>query len=55
MRQQYTRTTFEVEAEKYEIGKGMEDGFEAWTKVITNGWVSAQGVVQITREDGSVV
>ena len=55
MKQKYTRTTFEVEAEKYEIGKGMEDGYEAWTKVITNGWVSAQGVVQITREEGSVV
>lgn len=29
MKQKYKRESFEVEAPKYEIGKGMEDGFES--------------------------
>lgn len=55
MRQKFKRAAFEVEAEKYEIGKGMEDGFESWTKVVTNGWVVVDKLLQITREDGSLV
>lgn len=55
MRQKCKRASFMVEAEKYEIGKGMEDGFELWTKVITNGWVVADGLIKITKEDGRIV
>lgn len=33
MRKKYLRSSFSVEAEKYEPGKNMEDGFEPWTKV----------------------
>ena len=35
MRKKYLRSSFSVEAEKYEPGKNMEDGFEPWTKVVT--------------------
>lgn len=55
MRDKFNRATFEVEAQKYEIGKGMEDGFESFTKVVTNGWIITEGLVKITQEDGRIV
>jgi len=51
----YKRNSFEVEAEAYEVGKGMEDGFMSWTSVLTTGWVSTDKLLKITREDGTVV
>lgn len=51
----YKRADLEVEAVKYEEGKGMEDGFELWTKVLTNGWIVAEDLVQIVRPDGTIV
>lgn len=45
-----------AEVEKYEIGQNMEDGFELYTNVITREWIGAtESIIQITREDGSVV
>lgn len=55
MKQKYQRASFIVKAEKYEIGKGMEDGFELFTDVVTNGWIVCEGLVKITQPDGSVV
>ncbi|MEI3227278.1 MAG: hypothetical protein V8S39_09450 [Lachnospiraceae bacterium] len=55
MKKSYQRASFLVEAEKYEPGKGMEDGFCLWTDVITKGWISTDGLIKITRPDGSVV
>lgn len=55
MKQKYERASFIVDAEQYEIGKGMEDGFELYTKVITNGWISPDNLVQHLRPDGTVV
>lgn len=51
----YTRQALTVKAALYEPDKGMEDGFELFTKVVTNGWISTEGLVMITRPDGSVV
>ena len=51
----YLRASLEVEAAKYEQGKGMEAGYELFSKVVTNGWVVSEGLVRITRPDGSVV
>ena len=51
----YLRASLEVEAAKYEQGTGMEDGFELFSKVVTNGWIVSEGLVQITRPDGTVV
>ena len=39
----YLRASLEVEAAKYEVGKGMEDGFELFSKVVTNGWIISEG------------
>lgn len=45
MRKKYLRSSLSVEAEKYEPGKNMEDGFEPWTKVVTAGWIVTEGLV----------
>lgn len=55
MRKQYQRASLTVEAEKYEIGKSMEDGFQPWAEIITNGWISSEGLLQVTRKDGIIV
>ena len=51
----YQRNTFEVEAEAYEAGRGMEDGFLPWTSIVINGWVSTDKLVKVTKPDGTVV
>ena len=51
----YMRAPLEVDAAKYEIGMNMEDGYELFSKVITNGGVVTEGLVQITRIDGTIV
>ncbi len=40
MQKKYERASLIVTAEQYELDKGLEDGFELYTKVITNGWIS---------------
>ncbi|MBQ1688929.1 MAG: hypothetical protein II073_06600 [Lachnospiraceae bacterium] len=49
------RNAIEVEVEKYEPGKGMEDGFELFTEVVTHGWICTDRILRIKREDGKVV
>lgn len=44
-----------VDVEKYEVGKGMEDGFEPWSDVVTKGWIVTETLVKVTREDGTIV
>lgn len=55
MQKKYERASLIVTAEQYELDKGLEDGFELYTKVVTNGWISADGLFKFTRPDGSVV
>lgn len=49
------RKEFIVDAVQYEIGSGLEDGFQLWSEVITNGYITTDNLVKITREDGSIV
>lgn len=49
------RVPLEAEVQKYEIGKGLEDGFELLSDVITKEWFVTAKLIQITREDGSIV
>lgn len=51
----YNRIALDVEAIQYTPGQSLEDGFELWTKVITNGWITHDNLVQIKKEDGSLV
>lgn len=39
----------------YETGKGMEDGFELWSDVVTKGWIVTDSLIKIKREDGKIV
>lgn len=55
MRKKYLRASLTVEAEKYEVNKGMEDGFQPWAEVITNGWIVSDGLIQVTLENGRIV
>lgn len=49
------RIDLEAGVEKYEIDKGMEDGFELLADVITKGWIVTDNLIQIKRENGSIV
>lgn len=49
------RTPLTADVAKYEVGKGMEDGFELWSDVVTKGWIVTDFLVKVTREDGKIV
>ena len=49
------RIPLETDVEKYEVGKGMEDGFEPWSDVVTKVWIVTDFLVKIKRKDGSIV
>lgn len=49
------RLPLEVDIEKYECGKGMEDGVELFHDVVTKGWIVTDHLIRIERENGSVV
>ena len=51
----YLRAPLEVQAELYELNKGMEDGFELWTDVVTRGWFVTDSLVQVKKENGAIV
>ena len=51
----YERKAYEVDVEKYEIGKGLEDGVELWTDVVTKGWFVMDKLIQIKKENGAIV
>lgn len=49
------RVSLEADVFAYEPGKGMEDGFELWSDVVTKGWIVTDSLIKITREDGAIV
>lgn len=49
------RIAIESDIEKYEMGKGLEDGFELWSDVVTTGWIVTDSLVKVTRENGVIV
>lgn len=51
----FYRNSLEVKAKKYALGQGMEDGYELYSKVVTNGWIVLDGLIQVTRPDGTIV
>lgn len=48
------RIALEAQVEKYEVGKGLEDGFELWSEVVTKVWIVTDRLIKITRPDGSI-
>lgn len=49
------RTALAAEVREYEVGKGLEDGFERWSEVVTKGWIVTDFLVKITKPDGMIV
>lgn len=49
------RKEIEVDAALYEIGKGMEDGYEKFSDLIVKGWIVTDSLVKIVRENGTTV
>ncbi len=49
------RAAIEADVEKYEVGKGLEDGFELMADVITKGWIVTDSLIQVKRDNGSIV
>lgn len=50
-----TRIPLVAEVEKYETGKGLEDGFEPLSDVITKGWIVTDTLVKVKRDNGVIV
>ena len=51
----YRRTALKADVQKYELNKGLEDGFEPWADVIVDEWIATDPLVKITRDDGIIV
>lgn len=49
------RTGLEADVQKYEVGKGIEDGFAFWTDVVTQGWIVTDFLVKVQDENGRIV
>ena len=49
------RVALEADIIKYEPGKGMEDGVELLSDVVTKVWIVTDFLVKIKREDGTIV
>lgn len=50
-----TRVPLVADVEKYEAGRGLEDGFELLSDVITKGWIATDTLVKIKRDNGTIV
>lgn len=49
------RVELEANVEEYVIGQGMEDGFEKWSEVVTQGWIVTDFLIKIQQPDGTIV
>ena len=49
------RSAITADVYEYEIGKGMEDGFEPFADVVTKGWIVTDFLIKVQRPDGTVV
>lgn len=55
MKQKYQRTSLIVDAQKYEPGQEMEDGFAPWSKIVTDGWIVTDGLVKLPQANGQIL
>ena len=49
------RVELMADVQKYEPGKGMEDGFELWSEVVTRVLIVTDFLLKIKRDDGYIV
>jgi len=44
-----------AEVRQYELGQGLEDGFELWSDVVTKGWITTDFLIKVTKENGDII
>jgi len=49
-----TRVGLEADVYKYELGKNLEDGFELWSDVVTQGWIITDFLIKVKKPNGSI-
>ena len=49
------RVELKADVQKYELGKGLEDGFELFSEIVTREWIVTDTLIRIQRDDGYVV
>lgn len=49
------RIALKADVVRYEPGKGLEDGVERWSDVVTKGWIVTDFLVKLEKEDGTIV
>ena len=49
------RIALKADVVQYELGKGLEDGFELYSEIVTREWIVTDSLIRIKREDGYVV
>lgn len=49
------RIPIEAEVCKYELDKGLEDGFALWAEILTQSWINTSTLVKVQRENGTIV
>lgn len=49
------RVGLECEVVKYEVGKGLEDGYELFSDAIIKGWIVTDNLVKITKANGRIL
>lgn len=49
------RIPLEADVVKYELGKGLEDGHELFSDVVTKGWIVTDNLIQEKDDKGNLV
>ena len=49
------RVPLEAEVYEYKLDSKLEDGYEAFSDVVTKGWIVTERLIKITRDNGLVV
>lgn len=49
------RIALNAEVMQYEPFRGMEDGFELLSDVVTKGWITTDFLVKLTKENGDII
>ena len=49
------RAPIVADVEKFEFDKGLEDGYELRSDVVTKGWIVTDTLIKVKRPDGSIV
>jgi len=48
------RVGLEAEVYKFEFGKGLEDGYELWADVVTQGSIVTDSLLKVTAANGDI-